>query len=351
VNSVHFVVPGVIDDPDQPSGGNTYDRRVCRGLAGLGWPVHEHHVADGWPRRDPNWLAALTGALEGLRDRALVLVDGLIASTAPEVFVPLGRRHRLIVLVHMPMGHGTSGDARTREHAALSAAAAIVTTSQWCRDRLLALYQLPADRVHVAEPGADVADLATGTDGGGSFLCVAAVIAEKGHDVLLEALETMLDLPWHCSCVGSLDRAPAFVEALRLRTSEVGLGGRVSFLGPLTRPHLERRYAAADLLVLASRVESYGMVITEALARGLPVLAADVGGVTEALGYAHDGARPGQLVAPDDPAALAAALRAWLTDAELRARWRRAARERRESLGTWAQTASLVADVLAGALP
>ena len=119
--------------------------------------------------------------------------------------------------------------------------------------------------------------------------------------------------------------------------------------GPRTGADLDRSYAAADLMVLASRAETYGMVVTEALARGLPVLAADVGGVPEALGHGADGTRPGLLVPPDDPQALGAALRAWLGDAGLRARWRRAARERRESLPGWSTTASVLAGVLAGA--
>jgi glycosyltransferase involved in cell wall biosynthesis len=91
------------------------------------------------------------------------------------------------------------------------------------------------------------------------------------------------------------------------------------------------------------------MVVTEALARGLPVVAAEVGGLPDALGHAADGTRPGVLIPPDDPAALGAALRAWLGDAELRGRWRRAARERRESLAGWSTTTSLLAGVLAGA--
>ncbi len=102
----------------------------------------------------------------------------------------------------------------------------------------------------------------------------------------------------------------------------------------------------ADLLVLASHAETYGMVVTEALARGLPVLAAEVGGVTEALGHGDDGTRPGLLVPPGDPAALGAALRAWLGDAELRGRLRRAARERRASLCGWRATTSVLAGVL-----
>ena len=124
---------------------------------------------------------------------------------------------------------------------------------------------------------------------------------------------------------------------------------RVRFAGARTGAELDRAYASADLLVLASRAETYGMVVTEALARGVPVLAADVGGVTEALGRGEDGTRPGLLVAPGDPAALGAALRSWLGDADLRGRLRRAAEERRDSLRRWPATASVVAGVLAGA--
>ena len=126
-------------------------------------------------------------------------------------------------------------------------------------------------------------------------------------------------------------------------------GSRVHFPGPRTGVELAQSYGAADLLVLPSRTETYGMVVTEALARGLPVVAADVGGVPEALGHGAGGTRPGLLVPPGDPAALAAALRAWLVDAGLRARLRRAARERRASLPAWSTTASVVAGVLAGA--
>jgi glycosyltransferase involved in cell wall biosynthesis len=91
------------------------------------------------------------------------------------------------------------------------------------------------------------------------------------------------------------------------------------------------------------------MVVTEALARGLPVIATEVGGLTEALGQGADGIRPGLLVPPGDPAQLGAALRAWLRDAELRERLRRAARERRESLSRWSTTTSVIARVLAEA--
>jgi glycosyltransferase involved in cell wall biosynthesis len=336
LTDIHFVVPDGIDDPARPSGGNTYDRRLSRGLTSAGWTVHEHAVPGFWQQPDLASLAALDDLLTRMSHGAVVLLDGLIASQAPEVLVTQASRMRLVVLVHMPLG-------RTSEGAVLSRATAVVTTSDWTRRRLLDLYSLPADRVHVAEPGVDAAELAAGTATGESLLCVAAVIPAKGHDVLLGALATIADRRWHCACVGSLERDPEFVKALRSR--HAGLKGRVAFKGPRTGAALERSYATADLLVLASRAEAYGMVVTEALARGVPVVASDVGGVREALGHG----RPGLLVPPDDVDALAAALRRWLDEAELRAELRRAARERRGSLPTWATTASLVADVLAGA--
>jgi glycosyltransferase involved in cell wall biosynthesis len=353
VTAVHVVVPEGIDDPARPSGGNTYDRQVCRELGSIGWSVHEYPIPGAWPRRDTASLGVLDDIVQRIPDDAVVLLDGLIASTAPEVLVPETRRLRLVVLVHMPLGHrpveDIAGDARSRERAVLSACIAVVTTSAWTRRRLLELYSLPADRLHVAEPGVETADLAAGTSAGGALLCVAAVRYDKGHDVLLGALEMLPDESWHCVCVGSLDRDRAFVESLGRRALEGGLDGHVDFPGPRTGADLDRSYASADLMVLASRAETYGMVLTEALARGLPVLATDVGGVTEALGHGAAGIRPGLLVPPEDPAALAAALRAWLGDAELRGRLRQAARERRESLFGWARTASILAGVLAGA--
>ncbi len=350
MRDAYVVVPDGIDDPARPSGGNTYDRHLCRELSAQGWSAHERAVAGFWDRPDAGSFAALEETLRQIPDGAVVLLDGLVASPAPVVLVPQASRLRLIVLVHMPLGHRPPDeDARPRERAVLTAAAATVTTSAWSRRRLIELYGLPAHRVHVAVPGAPAAEPARGTGAGEALLCVGAVTFEKGHDILLEALGSISARSWSCTCVGSVDRDPAFAESLRRGSLDVGLGERLTFPGPRTGADLERTYASADLLVHASRAETYGLVVTEALARGLPVIAAEVGGVAEALGESAAGTRPGLLVAPEDPVALADALCAWLDDAELRARLRRAAAERRESLPRWSTTAAVVAGVLAEA--
>ena len=136
--------------------------------------------------------------VSGIPDGAVVLVDGLIASAAPNVLVPETRRLALVVLVHMPLGDGPPepelGHARIRERAVLASASAIITTSSWTRQRLIDIYRLPSDRIHVAEPGADAATLSPGTASGTELLCVAAVMPNKGHDTLLASLAIIADL-------------------------------------------------------------------------------------------------------------------------------------------------------------
>lgn len=353
MTAVHVVVPDGVDDPQQPSGGNIYDRQICRGLAAIGWSVHKHAVSGSWPRPDAVARAALARVIKGIPDGAVVLLDGLVASTVPDVLQPETRRLRMIVLMHMPLGDQASADevadVSARECAVLTAAVAVVTTSSWTRRRLLDRYAMPPGKVHIAQPGVDIADRAAGTADGGELLCVAAVTPQKGHDVLLAALATVTDLSWRCVCVGSLNRDPRFADRLRRQAGGAGIGDRVRFTGPQTARELDGTYAGADVLVLASHTETYGMVVTEALARGLPVLATAVGGLPEALGRGADGSLPGLLVPPGNAAALAAALRRWLGDADLRQRLRHAAQERRLSLHDWSTTTDRISSVLAEA--
>lgn len=352
VRSVHVVMPGGVDDPAAPSGGNVYDRRICRELPRSGWTVLEHTVAGAWPRPGAAARAELARVLARVPDGGVVLVDGLVACGVPEITVPAARRLRLAVLVHLPLADETGLDPAVaaeldaRERATLAAAAAVVATGERAARTLAAHHGLAAERVHVAVPGADPAPAAPGSAGGSRLLCVASVTPRKGHHLLVEALAGITDLPWSCRCVGGLRQDPGYVARLRDLVDGSGTGERLRLLGPRSGAALDACYAAADLLVLPSLAETWGMVVTEALARGLPVLTTDAGGLPEAVGRAPDGVVPGLLVPPGDPAALAAALRSWLTDAGLRRRLRAAAAARRTSLAGWERTARSLAEVL-----
>ncbi len=337
--AVTVVAPDALADPGRPSGGNSYDRRVCQELAAVGWTVDLELVPGGWPRVDPESRRHLAAVLAALPGRSVVLLDGLVALAAPEVVVPASGRLRVVVLVHMPLDND-------REGAVLHAAAAVLVTSEWTRGRLISRYGLDPAKVHVATPGVDPAPPARGTDDGGSLLCVGAVVPAKGQDLLVSALADVADLPWRCRWVGSMSRDPEHVAGLLTRIRAERLEDRIELAGAVDGAAVAAAYATADLLVHPSRAETYGMVVTESLARGVPVLAGDVGGVPEALGRGRAGVPPGVLFPADDSAALAAALRAWLTDDHLRSWLRAGACARRRELAGWRATARRVGRVL-----
>ncbi|MFE3856972.1 glycosyltransferase family 4 protein [Streptomyces griseorubiginosus] len=356
LRSVHFVMPGGVDDPTAPSGGNAYDRRVCLDLPGFGWQVERHAVPGSWPRPGAAARTELARTLRDLPDGTVVLIDGLVACGVPEIIVPEAERLGIAVLVHLPLGDetglepGLALELDAKEREVLRAVPAVVATSDWAVRRLVSHHGLAPERVHVATPGADIAPLASGTDGLSRLLCVAAVTPRKGQHRLIEALAGAQDLPWSCVCVGGITQDPEYVAHLRMLIKKYGLQDRLHLAGPKAGAELDASYNAADLMVLTSYAETYGMAVTEALARGIPVLATDVGGVAEAVGRAPDGGVPGILVPPEDPAALAAELRGWFGEADVRRRLKAAARGRRAALDGWATTARSLAGVL-GRLP
>jgi glycosyltransferase involved in cell wall biosynthesis len=341
---LHAVLPGSVDDPAAPSGGNRYDRRVLDELAGLGWRVEAHLLPGAWPRPAAPDLARLDRTLAALPDGAVVLVDGLVGCGVPEVVVPATRRLRVAVLVHLPLADETgldpvlAADLDRREREVLAAAAEVVVTSGWAAGRL------GGRPVHVAEPGVERAPVAVGGDGS-ELLCVASLTRRKAQDVLVEALAELADRPLRCVLAGPRPD-PGFAAELVARVDRAGLTGKVVLAGPLAGAELDAAYAGADLAVLVSWAETYGMAVTEALARGLPVVVSDAGPLPATLGRAPDGSRPGAVVPAGQPARLAAVLRRWLDEPGYRADLRRSARSRRCILSGWDDTARRLHDVL-----
>jgi glycosyltransferase involved in cell wall biosynthesis len=307
--------------------------------------VHELAVAGGWPHPSATERAALAATLAALPDGAVVLVDGLVACGVPEIIGPAARRLALAVLVHLPLGDETGAAPQlvARERETLRAASAVVATSPWTARRLADVHGLDPDRITVAAPGVDPAPLAPGTDGVSHLLCVGSITPTKGQDLLVEALA---GLPVTCDLVGPVQRDPAHVARVRAAIARHGLGARVRLTGPRTGAALDAAYAAADLLVVPSRAETYGMVVTEALARGVPVLAADAGGLPETLGHDPHGHVPGLVVPAGDAAALSAALHRWMDEPLLRNGLRQSARDRRGMLQGWEVTSRCVVDLL-----
>lgn len=341
-----FLVPG---DWDSRTGGTLYDRRIVEGLRAAGWQVALQSPGDGFPQPDAHTLAQARAVVEALPDGALVVADGLAFGALPDLAERHADRLRWVALVHHPLAL-ESGLTSTQQAAlqaserrALACARAVVVTSA-STAQSLADYGVAAPRITVIEPGTDPAPPARGGGAGPgalSLLCVATVTPRKGHAVLLQALADLQDRPWQLHCAGSLARDVDTVAQVRETAERLGLQQRVTWHGEVDTAQLEALYAQADLFVLPSFHEGYGMALAEALAHGLPIVSCAAGAITDTVP-----AEAGVLVPPGDVAALRAALQSLLDDRQRRAALAAGARAHALRLPDWPQAVQRFATVL-----
>ena len=340
-----MLLPG---DPQTRTGGYVYDARLCAGLPRHGWEVRLQRLHDGFPQPDRAALEHADAVLAALPDQALVLVDGLALGAMPETLDAHYRRLRLLALVHHPLAAEAGLEAAVRvslrdsERRALGRVREVIVTSHRTARDLVADYGVDAARVTVIEPGTDRAALAPTRAGAPlTMLCVASLTPRKGHAVLLEALATLDGHDWRLLCAGSPHRDPSTAARLHEQVHRTGLDDRVEFLGEQDDATVDRLYAGADLLVLPTLHEGYGMVLAEALARGLPISSTTAGAVPDTVGP-----DAGLLVAPGDAPAMAVALRRFMTEPRLRERLRAGALQRRGELPSWDDACAAMAGVL-----
>lgn len=406
-----FVMPA---DLPRPSGGSVYNDAVLKELQDAGRPVEPRRIPGTWPRPTPEHRRALSTALDGAGG---VLIDGLIAQAAPEqILAAVDAGTTVHVLLHSrrtaeancdvagarepdpdeqgPDGRGpeVSGSRASEpdgagdgplvcaERRALEGASGVICTSDWAARDLARLYQI--GHLDVVTPGTEFAATAVGGEPP-QLMVLGALTTLKNQSLVLAALAALTDLPWTLRLVGSGDIEPGYADALRAQAQRDFGPGRVELVGVRTGAELETIWNRTDLLLLTSLTETYGMVVAEALARGIPAVVSAGTGAVEALdggaagdpvrapdgpdsaaptgpqpvrpqpggpqpGRPHPGgpqpvwphpARPGAVVDPHDPDALADLLRRWLTDASLRHEWRAEALIRRDTLRTWATAA------------
>lgn len=353
MKGIRLLVPGNIH---HHSGGNVYNARLVQGLKALGTDVEVLPVDGSWPEASAQARRRL-GSILGARgpdpgERGTVtLVDGLIAMDAPDELEFAAKTGRKTwVLVHMPAPAHHEREARS-----LRAATGVLCTSTWASNILAARHGLHG--LKVALPGTDPETLAGGSEPP-HIVTVAALLPNKDQLLVVEALGGLQDLEWTASLVGSDDADEEYAGKVRSAVRSNGLGGRIQLTGESSGHSLESAWQRADLSLLVSRAEAFGMVVTESLARGIPVVVRDGTGAVEALrlgtqGVDDDGGRlPGTTVAfpadddPGNPARLSGVLRNWLEDPATRASWRDRAVEARSRLPGWDRTAAAVLDAV-----
>ena len=333
--AVVFMVPGRLDTR---TGGSIYDRRLVEGLRARSWTVDVLELGEGFPCPAPATRHRAAQVLAAVPAESVVVIDGLTLGAISDTVAREATRLRLVALVHLPLaadvsiGHEAATRLEAAERLALGAARLVVVSGEATLP-LLGPYSLNPARVVVIEPGTDPAPVARGSSGSRlELLSVATINAIKGHEGLLTALAAMPHRDWHVVCAGSLTRDPATTDRVRNAITRLDLQRHVSLVGELDDPALAACYDHADVFVLATRQETYGMAVAEALARGLPVVSTTTGAIPDLVGR-----DAGVLVPPGDTQALSAALGRVLGDAGLRARLAEGAQRVRAKLPSWDQ--------------
>lgn len=329
-----FLVPGRLD---QLTGGYLFDRKIVEGLRARGREVSVIELEGRYPDADEVARASSARALGRLPSDSVAIIDGLALPGFADCLANEAQRLRLIGFIHHPLSleTGLSPD-QVAHYAALEARLWPLLRGLLCSSahtaRAVIAAGMAADRVAVATPGTDKPARATRCEEGRSLqlLAVGTVTPRKGHLLLIEALASLRALDWRLTCIGSLERDPPTVETLRKAIMAHALDDRVVLAGEQPPALLEVAYRKADLFVLPSYHEGYGMAYAEALAHGLPVIATTAGAIPDTVP-----ASASLLVPPGDVVALTTALQRVFTDAGLRVRLATGAAQAAAALPDW----------------
>ncbi|WP_420335497.1 glycosyltransferase family 4 protein [Roseibium sp.] len=348
MNTLYFAYPGELDTP---TGGYGYDREIISGLQDLGWRVELVPLGDGFPFPADETRARAQDVLEHLPDGAQLVVDGLAFGVLPEAAAAISGRLDLCALVHHPLCRETgvseaqASSLLESERKALAQARHIIVTSHATAAQVEDLFGAENDRITVVLPGTAKQEFAARQPSGKlRLLSVGTVVRRKGYDLLFSALGDLKENDWHLDIVGGLDADPLCHAELLEQLSVLGLTDRVTFKGAIAPEDLSGFYRGADVFVLASRYEGYGMAYTEALAHGLPVIGSGGGAVADTL---PKGAAI--YCGTEDTEKLRSALKLLITDERKRLDMAAAARAAAAGLPDWKDAAAKFAAVLKGA--
>lgn len=340
-----FAIPG---DLDLPTGGYAYDRRIIAMLPDYGVEASVVALPGSFPDPTPADIDEAIRLLAEAPAGCALLVDGLALGAIPAHRLD-AIRAPLIALVHHPLcleagiAPERAAELKAMETEALARAARVIVTSRSIKRMLVADFAVPVAKITVAEPGTDPSARATGTGTPLQILSVGAVSPRKGYDILIEALLPLADEPWRLTICGATDRDPKTVAKLEKQILAANFGERVRLPGTVVPATLQRFYDTADLFVLPSLFEGYGMVLAEAMARGLPIVTTTGGAAAETVPDAA-----AIKVPPGDAAALSSALDKAIRDKRLRTRLADASWDTGRTLPPWTETTRRIAAVVMG---
>ncbi len=348
--SCYFVFPG---DLNTPTGGYRYDREIIRGLQQHDWNVSLISLEGAYPLPSDTDKKLALETIEEIEPSTLIIVDGLALGASSDLAQNIAERSSLIALVHHPLFLESgiepelAKSLRAAETEALTFAKHVIVTSPSTQKTLVSQMNVPAGKISIVLPGIDRPPVSETAPASGEapavlkLLCVGSVVPRKGQLHLVEALRQLKHLDWHLDIIGETRFHPDYASQVRSQIKRHNLSDRIRVHGGISKAELTGFYQSADIFVLPTYYEGYGMAFAEAMSFGLPIIASGEGAVASTVPRTS-----GFQVCVGDPPALSKAIETLLQNKDLRSQLSTGALAAARMLPDWSESARAFACLL-----
>ena len=342
---VLFVIPG---DINLPTGGYRYDREIISAWKASNINVKLVSLEGNYPFPSEADKTSAIKAISNFPYGDIAVVDGLLGGVSPDFLKALSKHMPVVALIHHPLclenglDNTTAKMLEASERKGLEFVSSIITTSDTTAQTAQSLFGFDTSNIHSVPPGVD---RVAKSKGSGSntvhLLCIGSVIARKGHKYLIQALAKLKHLNWKLDCYGNTEFDPELFTEITQLIADEGLSQKIKFHGTVSDKRLEEAYHMADIFVLPSLYEGYGMVYAEAIIRGIPVIGTTAGAIPKTVPKTC-----GILVEPENIKMLTDALNQLITDKKIRLEFAEGARKSEPNFPTWEGSAHKFAHIL-----
>lgn len=342
---VLFIIPG---DINLPTGGYRYDKQILEAWEEGNKDVTLVAIKGEYPLPSQTDITHALDEIEHLSDADVAVVDGLMGGAAPQFLQALAQKMTVVALIHHPLCLENGLDEKQAsklevlERQGLEHVSQIITSSPTTSKTVCELFGYNPNKIHAVLPGVERGEISkgSGTDRI-NLLCVGSIIERKGHKDLLEALADLKQLNWQLDCIGSTDFNPELYVELEDMIKTKGLADKVTFHGEVSENKIIEAYSKADVFVLPSLYEGYGMAYAEAIVRGIPVIGTTAGAIPQTVPQTC-----GILVEPNNPQALSTALKRMIGDSDLRLQYQKSTLIAEPTFPTWQGSADKFYQIL-----
>lgn len=342
---VLFIIPG---DINLPTGGYRYDRNIINALQQSGFDVELISIKGNYPFPSKVEQQTAIEQIQTFPTADISVVDGLLGGTSPHFMEALSKQMPVAALIHHPLclenglDETTAKSLEQSEREGLAYVSGVITTSPTTTQTVAELFKFNSDKIETVLPGVERGKISIGSQNSNvNLLCVGSVIPRKGHKDLILALSKLKHLNWKLDCIGSTQFDQVLFAELQALSDQNALAQKITFHGDVSQAALEEAYTKADIFVLASLFEGYGMAYAEAIVMGIPVIATTAGAIPKTVPQ-----NCGILVEPSDISALTKALEDLITNKKLRMDYKNNAIAEEPNFPTWESSAQKFAEIL-----